>query len=61
MSRDKDDLLVLEIERIRKELHQKVGGGHINNHEVLMNEDLLELSRTLDKLILEFMNRKQIN
>ncbi|TCS82995.1 aspartyl-phosphate phosphatase Spo0E family protein [Tepidibacillus fermentans] len=59
MNNETEDILIREIERIRKELHQKVGTEPIKTHDVLMKDDLLELSRDLDKLIIQYMNRKK--
>ncbi|WP_339063212.1 aspartyl-phosphate phosphatase Spo0E family protein [Tepidibacillus marianensis] len=58
MKHETEDSLIREMERIRKELHQKVGDGPVKGHDVLITEELLELSRNLDQLILQYMNRK---
>ncbi|MFV9509803.1 Spo0E family sporulation regulatory protein-aspartic acid phosphatase [Tepidibacillus sp. LV47] len=58
MKNKTEDILIQEMERIRRELHQKVGKKPIISHEILMKEELLELSRDLDKLIIQYMLQK---
>jgi len=58
MKHQTEDSLIREMERIRKELHEKVGAGPVKGHDVLMNEELLKLSRDLDQLILKYMKKE---
>ncbi|GBF11292.1 aspartyl-phosphate phosphatase Spo0E family protein [Tepidibacillus infernus] len=56
MKKDTTEDLLNEIENLRNQLHRKVGNHSIEDHEILMDHDLLQMSKRLDELILTYMS-----
>jgi len=58
MKKRSNELLLKEIEMLRSKLHASIDVQEAKNHDVFVNDQLLELSKQLDKLILEYMKLK---
>jgi len=52
------DQLLTEIEELRNKLHAIVGDDFLNQNATLQDENLLEVSKELDHLILKYMMKK---